>query len=91
MSMLPMSIPSSGVEVQTQIAVLQPREVKIGQGARPPVGASEGAVRMLHASTIEVWVRDPAGREQIDGVTVRRLGDPMLLFRSLREAAFRAA
>jgi hypothetical protein len=33
--------------VMTQIAVLQPPERKVGQGARPPVGAGEGAVRML--------------------------------------------
>jgi len=34
-------------EVVTQIAVLQPPERKVGQAARPPVGAGEGAVRML--------------------------------------------
>ena len=35
-------------KVQTQIAVLQPPERKVGQGAKPPVGAAEGAVRMLN-------------------------------------------
>ncbi len=35
------------------------------------------AVRMLHASTIEVWVRDPVRCEPVEGVTVHRLGDPM--------------
>lgn len=30
-----------------QIAVLQPPEWKVGQGSKPPVGASEGVVRML--------------------------------------------
>jgi hypothetical protein len=30
-----------------QIAVLQPPEHKVGQGSKPPVGASEGVVRML--------------------------------------------
>jgi hypothetical protein len=30
-----------------QIAVLQPPERKVGQGSKPPMGASEGVVRML--------------------------------------------
>ncbi|MEO6436215.1 MAG: beta-galactosidase trimerization domain-containing protein, partial [Tepidisphaeraceae bacterium] len=34
-------------KVLTQIAVYQPAERKVGQGSKPPVGASEGAVRML--------------------------------------------
>jgi hypothetical protein len=34
-------------QVVAQVAVLQPPERKVGQGARPPVGAGEGAVRML--------------------------------------------
>ena len=36
-----------GAQVQSQVAVYQPAERKIGQGAKSPVGASEGAVRML--------------------------------------------
>ena len=35
-------------QAQTQIGVLQPSERKVGQGNRPPVGANEGAVRMLN-------------------------------------------
>lgn len=35
------------------------------------------AVRTLEASAIEIWVRDPARFRGIDGVTVRRLGEPM--------------
>lgn len=35
------------------------------------------AVRTLGASAIEVWVRDPARFRRVDGVTVRRLGEPM--------------
>jgi shikimate dehydrogenase len=35
------------------------------------------AVRALDASAIEVWVRDPAKFPPLDGVTVRRLGDPI--------------
>ena len=35
------------------------------------------AVRTLEASAIEVWVRDPARFPRVDGVTVRRLGEPM--------------
>jgi hypothetical protein len=36
-----------GATPLTQIAVLQPSERKVGQGSKPPVGASEGVVRML--------------------------------------------
>src|SRR5687767_7850334 len=36
-----------GATPLTQIAVLQPPERKVGQGSKPPVGASEGVVRML--------------------------------------------
>jgi hypothetical protein len=36
-----------GAETLAQIAVYHPTEAKIGQSARPPVNASEGAVRML--------------------------------------------
>lgn len=35
------------------------------------------AVRSLGASAIEVWVRDPARFAPAEGVTVRRLGDPI--------------
>ena len=35
------------------------------------------AVRSLGASVIEVWVRDPARFAPVEGVTVRRLGDPI--------------
>ena len=35
------------------------------------------AVRELGASSVEVWVRDPAKVSAPDGVDVRRLGDPM--------------
>ena len=36
-----------GATPVAQIAVLQPPERKIGQGSKPPAGASEGVVRML--------------------------------------------
>jgi shikimate dehydrogenase len=35
------------------------------------------AVRELGASAIEVWVRDPAKFAPLEGVTIRRLGDPI--------------
>lgn len=35
------------------------------------------AMRTLEPSAIEVWVRDPARFPRVDGVTLRRLGEPM--------------
>ena len=62
-----------GAQVLTQIAVYQPAERKVGQGAKTPVGASEGAVRMLTQLKHQFDLVDPEA--ELDGYELLILPD----------------
>ena len=62
-----------GATPLAQIAVLQPPERKVGQGSKPPVGASEGVVRMLTQLKHQFDLVDVGGR--LDGYELLILPD----------------
>ena len=69
-------------DVPGAVAALRERGIESVQSVRFLGGGATVeslllAVRSLGASSIEVWVRDPARFAPAEGVTVRRLGDPI--------------
>ncbi|HEV2292875.1 MAG TPA: alpha-amylase family protein [Tepidisphaeraceae bacterium] len=67
----------TGASALAQIAVLQPPERKVGQGSKPPAGASEGVVRMLTQLKHQFDLVDVGG--SLDGYELLILPDAVEL------------